>query len=230
VRTSQVSQAAPSAVGHWTFDAGSGTSAADSSSGGDDGTLINNPQWTAGVSGEGLQFDGNRTAVRMSGSGNLANLYKGGMTVSAWIHPTTAGSGGRGRIVDKDNNDAGWFLSMYSPSNIQFAVDQFGGSSPSRISTAGVDLNRWQHVAATWDGSTLGSNIHLYIDGVPADGAAVNGSGAPLDDSGSPLTVGNRVGDLARGFAGDMDEVQVYNRVLTAAEIHTLASGVAVNN
>jgi hypothetical protein len=230
VKASQVSQTAPSAVGHWTFDAGSGTSAADSSSGGDAGTLINNPQWTAGVSGEALQFDGNRTAVRMSGSGNLANLYKGGLTVSAWIRPTTSGGGGRGRIVDKDNNDSGWFFSMYSPGNIQFAVDQFGGANPSRISTAGVDLNRWQHVAATWDGSTLGSNIHLYIDGVPADGAAVNGSGAALDDSGSPLTVGNRVRDLARGFAGDMDEVQVYNRVLTAAEIHTLASDVAVAN
>jgi len=132
--------------------------------------------------------------------------------------------------VDKDNNDGGWFFSMYSSTNIQFAVDQFGGANPSRISTTGVDLNRWQHVAATWDGSTLGSNIHLYVDGVPADGAAVNGSGTPIDDSGSPLTVGNRAGDLARGFAGDIDDVQVYDRILTASEIRDLASGVTVDN
>jgi hypothetical protein len=219
-----------SAVGHWTFDAGSGTSAVDSSGAGDTGTLINGPGWTAGVSGEALRFDGNQTGVRVAGSGSLANLYKGGLTVSAWIRPTTSGSGGRGRIVDKDNNDAGWFFSMYSPTNIQFAVDQFDGSNPSRISTATVDLNRWQHVVATWDGSTVGSNIHLYVDGVSADGGAVNGAGAPIDDSGTPLTIGNRSGDLARGFAGDVDEVQIYNRVLSPAEIRNLAAGVAVAN
>jgi hypothetical protein len=165
----------------------------------------------------------------MAGSGSLANLYKGGVTVSAWIRPASSGGGGRGRIVDKDNNDAGWFLSMYS-NQIQFAVDQFNGASPGRISTAGVDLNRWQHVAATWDGSTVGSNIHLYIDGVPADGTAVNGSGSAVDDSGTPLTVGNRAGDLARGFDGGIDEVRVYNRALTAAEIQSLASGEQISN
>jgi len=224
-----VSQGPTSAVGFWTFDAGAGTSAADSAEGGNDGALINNPQWTTGVAGKALSFDGDGTAVRMSGSGSLANLYKGGVTVSAWIRPTSSGGGGRGRIVDKDNNDAGWFFSMYS-NRIQFAVDQFNGANPSRISTAGVDLNRWQHVAATWDGSADGSNIHLYVDGVPVDGSAVNGSGTALDDSGVPLTVGNRAGDLARGFAGGIDEVQVYNRALSASEIHSLASGGEISN
>ena len=89
-------------------------------------------------------------------------------------------------------------------------------------------MNRWQHVVATWDGSQDGSNIHLYVDGVPVDGSAVDGSGSAFDDSGTPLTVGNRAGDLARGFNGGIDEVQVYNRVLTASEIHSLASGANV--
>jgi Concanavalin A-like lectin/glucanases superfamily len=212
------------AAGQWTFDAGTGSSAADSSDNGNDGTLINSPQWIAGVAGRALNFDGDGNAVRMSGSGGLANLDKGGLTVSAWIRPATAGAGGRGRIVDKDNNDAGWFFSMYTSNNIQFAVDQFDGANPSRISTAAVDLNRWQHVVATWDGSTSGSNIHLYVDGVLVDGGASSGSGARFDDSGTPLTVGNRAGDLARGFDGGIDEVQVYDRVLSASEIQTLAS------
>jgi len=172
-----------------------------------------------------MRFDGDRTAVKKSGSGSLANLYKGGLTVSAWINPSSPGAGGRGRIVDKDNHDAGWFFSMYYSNNIQFAVDQFDGDNPSRISTAGVDLNRWQHVAATWDGSTSGSNIHLYVDGVPADGTAVNGSGSKYDDSGTPVTIGNRAVDLARGFEGGIDEVSVYNRVLTAEEIRDLSAG-----
>jgi hypothetical protein len=222
-----VSQGPTSAVGQWSFDAGSGSSAADSAGSGNDGALINNPQWTAGAAGKALSFNGDGTAVRMAGAGSLANLYKAGMTVSAWIRPASSGGGGRGRIVDKDNNDAGWFFSMYSD-RIQFAVDQFNGSNPSRISNASVDSNRWQHVAATWDGSQDGSNIHLYVDGAPVDGSAVDGSGTAYDDSGTPLTVGNRAGDLSRGFDGGIDEVQVYNRALSAAEIRSLASGEAV--
>lgn len=187
-----------------------------------------NPPQQTGEVGHWLsvasQFDGDGAALRISDSGALANLYKGGVTVSAWIRPAASGSGGRGRIVDKDNNDAGWFFSMYTASRIQFAVDQFDGANPSRISTAGVDVNRWQHVAATWDGSTSGANIHLYVDGVPADGSAVDGSGSTYDDSGSPLTIGNRSGDLARGFAGGIEDVLVYDRVLTPAEIQTLAA------
>lgn len=225
VKVSQGSQPPQAAAGQWTFDSGTGTSAADSSGGGNDGSLVNGPQWTTGVSGRALSFDGGRAAVLMSGAGNVANLHKGGLTVSAWIRPVSAGGGGRGRIIDKDNNDEGWFFSMDSSSRIQFAVDQFNGSNPSRISTDGIDLNRWQHVAATWDGSTRGSNIHVYIDGVPADAGVVNGSGSPYDDSGTPLTVGNRAGDLTRGFAGGIDEVRVYNRVLTPSEIRDLSSG-----
>jgi hypothetical protein len=218
-------QATTSAVAQWTFNAGAGNSAASSASNDNDGQLVNGPQWITGVPGTALGFDGDRAAVLMSGSGSVANLYKGGLTVSAWIRPASAGAGGRGRIVDKDNNDAGWFFSMYSPTRIQFAVDQFDAGSPSRISTEGVDLNRWQHVAATWDGTTRGSKIHLYIDGVPADGGATNGSGSTYNDAGTPLTVGNRASDQARGFDGGIDEVQIYNRVLTPAEIRNLAAG-----
>jgi Concanavalin A-like lectin/glucanases superfamily len=80
-------------------------------------------------------------------------------------------------------------------------------------------------VAVTWDGTTNASNIHIYINGVPADGTATNGSGTPLSDATTPFTIGNRPVDEARNFDGSIYGVRVYNRMLSSQEIQSLVNG-----
>jgi hypothetical protein len=227
-------------VGYWKFDEGLGTTTADSSGNGDGGTLVNGPVWTTGRTGSALSFAATTSSVSVNGGGSLADLYNSGhgMTVTAWIKPASAGGGGGGRIVDKDNNDGGWFLKMNGATSLQFAGDQFTavgsvqGKAVTLNSTNSIVLNQWQHVAATWDGTTnaQGTNsqgIHLYVNGVLADDAtsAVNGTGAPQTDAGTPFTIGNRPVDNARNFNGSIDGVRVYNRILTQAEIQSLVNG-----
>jgi regulation of enolase protein 1 (concanavalin A-like superfamily) len=212
-------------AGYWNLNEGSGTTAVDASGSGNTGTLINAPTWTTGESGGALNFaNGGKAYVSIPGAGSLANLYTGGITVSAWIKPRTAGGGNFGRLIDKDNNEGGWFFAMNGATALRFAVDAFPTISPSRLSSAGIKVNVWQHVAATWDGSTSGSNIHLYINGVPADGAPIDGAGVAEPDDGTPFSIGNRSLDLARSFDGAIDEVRVYRGVLSAAEIQALAN------
>jgi hypothetical protein len=214
-------------VGYWKLDEGSGTTTADASGNGNRGTLLNAPAWTAGQTGNALNFSAS-SSVAINGAGNLANLYKTGMTVAAWIKPGALSAGGR--IADKDNNNGGWFFGM-SNAKVQFVADQFipdgsvAAAAASRVSAGSTTLNTWQHVVATWDGTTNASNIHIYINGVLSDGAAVNGSGIADLDSSTPFTIGNRPVDLKRNFPGSIDEVRVYNRVLTQAQIQTLAQG-----
>src|SRR5262249_34720680 len=108
---------------------------------------------------------------------------------------------------------------------VEFGVDLFPSLQPKRISSSAIVLNSWQHVAATWDGSPSGSGIHLYVNGVLAEGGGVtNGAGTPISDSATPLSIGNRTADFARAFDGLVDEVRVYRGVLTAAEIRALAN------
>jgi hypothetical protein len=216
-------------IGYWKFDEGSGTMAADSSGSGNNGTLVNGPTWKPGETGDALSFSATTSSVAVNGGGNLANLYSSGMTVTAWINP--ASSQGTGRIVDKDNNDVGWFFGMTTATTVQFTADQFSpsgtipGAAASRTSGNSIVSNTWQHVAATWDGTTNGSNIHIYVNGALSEGAAINGSGVPLSDSGTPFTIGNRPVDLKRNFAGSIDSVRIYNRVLSQAEIQSLVAG-----
>lgn len=234
--TSMTVQAQTGPVGWWKFDEGTGTTAVDSSGGGHNGTLTGSPTWSTGRIGSyAITFNGTTQSVAVSGSGTLANLYSSGMTVVAWINPVNGGGGAGGRIVDKDNNDQGWFFSMDGATTVKFTSDQFSGTSPSRSSaTPAIVANTWQHVAATWDGSmngsgTNGAGIHIYINGVEStDGTVANGGGgAAYDDSTTPLTIGNRPTDNARGFNGSVDDVRVYNRVLSAAEIQALADSTA---
>lgn len=213
-------------VGFWNLNENAGITATDDSGSGNTGTLINSPQWIAGESGSALNFvNGGKAYVSASGAESLSNLYAHGMTVAAWIRPRSAGGGSAGRIIDKDNNNAGWFFSMNAATGVKLAIDTFTVSSPSRVSTTGIKLNVWQHVAATWDGSVTGSNIHIYINGVLADGTAVNGSGVAEADAVTPFAIGNRSVDVARSFDGGIDEVRVYSGTLTAAEIQALANG-----
>lgn len=213
-------------VGFWNLNENGGNTATDDSGSGNTGTLINSPQWIPGESGSALNFaNGGKGYVSASGAESLSDLYAHGMTVAAWIKPRSAGGGNGGRILDKDNNNGGWFFSMNGATGVKLAIDTFTVSSPSRVSTTGIKLNVWQHVAATWDGSVTGSNIHIYINGVLADGTAVNGSGVAEADEDTPFAIGNRSVDVARPFDGGIDEVRVYSGVLTAAEIQALANG-----
>jgi Concanavalin A-like lectin/glucanases superfamily len=210
----------PSEVGYWSFNEGSGSIVNDSSGQGSAGQLLNGPAWTTGESGTALSFNNGAAAVEIPGSGSVANLYQHGMTAAAWIKPGDGATGDR--IFDKHNDTVGWLLKM-NRDTVQF-TGQFNSASVIRYGVRDVTLNGWQHVAVTWDGSANGANVHLYINGVLIDGSFLNGAGSPGDDSGVPLTIGNAV-DLASGFGGVIDEVRVFDRVLSAGEVASLATG-----
>ena len=86
-----------------------------------------------------------------------------------------------------------------------------GSAAPISRGTAALPAGVWSHLATTWDGSTL----RLYVDGVQKASRAFAG---PIRVSSGPLKIG---GNAVWGewFSGRIDDVRVYNRGLTAAEI-----------
>jgi len=158
-----------------------------------------------------LSLDGTDDHAEVTGSSEIQISYP--LTISAWIYPTANSSTNNLRTIISWGSAAtgqGRFLGLNSTSNnLEFGT--YGGNTTS--STA-LSLNTWYHVAATVDtGSTK-----LYIDG-------------SLDTTGSntlnSFTYGKtHVGELyyatgtaARHFAGNIDELAVFNSVLSADEI-----------
>jgi len=146
------------------------------------------------------------------------------MTISAWIKSDNtalqyiAGEG------DTGNN--GYFLSTNSGNSIRFKMGS-GSASKQLLSDGAVDFSDWTHVAGTYDGTTM----KLWINGIlnSTDTGTVSG---PLAYSG--ITEGFVVGQiegytLARTFNGSIDEVMIFNRVLSDGEIFILADGFDVD-
>jgi fibronectin type 3 domain-containing protein len=194
----------------YSFNAGSGTTVIDASSNGNNGT-INGATWsTQGRYGGALSFNGTSNMVVIPNSASL-NL-SAGMTLQAWIMPTAVQSGWRTvmqREVDayflNASNDNGPLI----PSGGGHIGDQVQWVSGSTASP----VNAWTHLAMTYDGAQM----RLYVNGVLAAGQTATG---PIQTNSNALRIGGNV-PYGEFFQGLIDEVRVYNRALSQAEIQT---------
>ncbi|MDR4507113.1 MAG: LamG domain-containing protein [Candidatus Brocadiaceae bacterium] len=210
---------------HYKFNEGSGLAATDSSGNGNNGT-INGAEWSAGQSGAGLEFDGVNDSVDFA-----TNLgISGELTVSAWVYPTVAPNGD-GRVIASTyewNNTAslrrGWSLGIDNGSTdrIQFMVyDRLGKSASTNIDNFFADnLNRWTLVTGVFKPSQY---ARMYVNGTMVSEETVDVPAAIAYAAGTNLRIGMRADSSSLGmWRGGIDEVRIYDRVLTNKEISDL--------
>jgi hypothetical protein len=224
---------APGLIGRWGLNEGVGAVAADSSGGGNDGTIVGSvwaPGFGFGAPLTSLYFDGSDGYVTM---GEAPGLGAATFTIEGWIMPlgpgqtTTSGTGGvvgvplvcKGRgEADGDNRDANYFLAIRDGDNVlaaDFEDTASGLNHPVAGSTPLQDLV-WQHIAATYDGTTW----RLYVNGQPD--AELEVSATPRFDSIQHFSLGSALtstGAPAGFFEGILDEVRVWDYARTQTEI-----------
>jgi uncharacterized repeat protein (TIGR01451 family) len=193
-------------VGAYSFDEGLGTTAGDGSGNGNTGTLSGATWTTAGKYGNALSFNGtsSRLTIADASSLDLTNA----MTLEAWVQPSVTLSGWRS-IVTKDV-DRYYLMASSNPQNRPAVGGTFGTTNQNVFGTASLAVNTWIHVAATYERTT----IRLYVNGVQVASGAQT---AAISTSNSALTIG--ADSYGEYFNGLIDEVRIYNRALTAAEI-----------
>ena len=209
-------------VGYWSMNEGTGTVAGDGSGNENRGTLTGGPTWVDGKRGKALNFDGNDDLVNAGSATSLDQLPA--ITVSAWIYPRNVAAASDDVFSKRTAAGAsGW---KFGPSStgagrLSFVVDydtDLNHTSNSNV----ISANVWQHIAISWDGSTSAANARIYINGVETTYAqTTNGTTNRVSDAANPLTIGAQ-SDGGNPYNGLIDEVRIYNRALSAAEIQTL--------
>lgn len=216
---SQLYNFAPGPSGEWKLDEKSGTTANDTSGNGKTSTITAGAGgWTSGKIGSAYNFDGVDTKIDTSSTFLVPQV----LTVEGWIYPKSEGESGAGTIWSSGGTGAIVFQMASSGTNgLNF---RYGNCITSgRVLQASADntitLNTWQHVAVTFSGSTDGSGVTFYVNGVVVAKAA--------DESdcvgGLPSTTDNWTIGAAENqtvvFDGLIDQVRVFDYVRTPGQI-----------
>ena len=213
----------PSLVGLWHFDETSGTTAADASGNGNDGTVSSTGVgFVPGKVGGAFDFS-NGSVLVPSDAFDLPAAF----TISAWINLDTLGPSSRGRIFDKHSLTKNGYAFYTAPNNALLLEIDYNATPDVRITTLSnvISLGTWVHVAATWGGTPFASGMKIYVNGalVGVQTDSPNGATGRSDDSPNSVRLGNnQPGD--RALDGRLDEMRFYNRALSAAEIQDIYS------
>ncbi len=154
-------------------------------------------QRVAGVQGQAVQF----TALGQRIDASTTDISRGSFSAMLWMKTPNAGvrflNSGYGTIV----------LGLNTSGQVQAAM-HMGNSTAIADSTAAVNDNLWHHLAMTYAESTGTGTLSLYVDGYLVESVATGLR--------SPGRAGVIIGN---DYLGGLDEVAVYNKALTAAEI-----------
>ncbi len=197
-------------VGHWGFDNGSGLVVTDSA-GSNDGTIVGESNWNS----DGyLNFDGDQYVTLDGISGQQPGDE---MTISAWVRLDNLSGV---KVIYNCNSwwaDGLFHFQIYND-HIEFAVWGYEALSVQSFN----DVGSWYHVTAVYSNSNSDSAIKLYVNGEEA--AAMAADQTLQVDLSNAACIGAWDNGTAveRIFSGGIDELRVYDRMLSAADIAEL--------
>ena len=202
------------------FEEVSGMTVADASGNRNNGTISNSVRITTGHSGNALQFNGANAWVTVNDSASLD--LSTGMTLEAWVYPQLLINSGKAVILKETSG--GEVYSLYASEDENKPTSFFSnGGYHDTVGINPLPLNQWTHLVSTYDGQFQ----RLYVNGKEVDNSKQNGL---IQQSTGVLRIG---GNSLWGeyFKGYIDEVRIYSRALTPAEIkYNLATAISVSN
>jgi hypothetical protein len=224
-------------AGQWKLDESAGTTAADSSGNGNDGTLLNfpaSPWLPAGGQVDGaLEFDGNNDWVSIPGD-SVFDLWSGQQhTWSVWVNNTSFKENAYAWSQDDAGTAPEFFITPHTTSSSTWGPVTAGvtaglnNGSSSRLvvhTTNNVlTLGNWHHVLVTYDGTlTPSSRMRIYVDGVDrTDTGDVLSVGSVPNVAGADIRIGWG-GWSGTEYDGKIDDMRFYDRLLDAQEIEDL--------
>lgn len=220
-----------SLVAHYKLDETTGTTAYDSSGNGHDGTLQSGMDAAIdslpGAVGTALSFDGVDDGAEIASFADLNIATDGSFSQFLWFKKSTdcgANAGSDNEVMatryGSGFTDRTWWFGCTASSDA-LAIRFYGSSSSAIVIGPVIDDGQWHHGGWIYDANV--GEVRLYLDGTE-----VNSQSYTLDadmNLANPLCIGSydaQCDDSRFYFRGELDDVRLYNRVLTAPEIQNL--------
>ncbi len=191
-------------IGYWALDENTGTSATDTSTNGNNGTLTGGPTWTTGQIGSAVDFDGVDDNIATPSVRGVVNA-----TTSVWIRPDSVT--GTHTVIRHDNNFG-----------IDLANDEIrwyweGGSAYHDTTAANLSTGQWYHIVGTYFSGGSSNNVQVYVNGVAQTLSNDDETNTPSASSG--VVASSWLGSY---YDGQLDEVRIYDRTLSPDEVWQL--------
>ena len=199
-------------VGYWKFD-GDATDV----TGQNYGTFMNGATIAKdAIKGQVVTFAAVNDYMRVKYT-SILDMGTGSLSISVWFNAGT--SSVLGTIVSKSPKLDNYSLLLHADGRILLDTN---GNNFYRYSTNGINYrdNKWHHAVAIFDSSV--PTINIYVDGVLSNGTPMFLNGNNIKSSTSDLLVGNNNGYGQYGFQGSIDDLMIFNRVLSPDEVKML--------
>jgi RHS repeat-associated protein len=216
-QSASVCAPAPSGLVSWW----SGEGNANDSIGSNNGTLANGATFAPGLVGQAFSFDGVNDYVEFPDSPSLSITDT--LSIDAWIKPNSVGAATILSKYDSSIHQESYVLAVTNGGTLRFYLAGTGGCRAVDTVNSVLSASVWTHVAATFN--PAGQVMKIFVNGaeVPVTLDAVcNNTIASIFDSTTPVRLGALIGgsgQIGAFFSGLVDEVDLYNRVLTPDEI-----------
>jgi len=203
-------------ISYWKFD-GDLTDA----NGNNDGTAASgittlNEQ---GVINQSPYFNGSSNAYISCGNDQSLNITGTAISMSAWVFNEK--TSGIGDVISKGRDytsNYGYHLRWYNSNNSVQAIYRLSNNLNNTVGVIGLNLNEWYHIVSTFDGV----NGKIYINGQLENTTEQAGS---IGNATTQFIIGaHSAGPTGWGYQwkGRIDEVGIWNRVLSPEEINGL--------
>ncbi|MBK1833056.1 LamG domain-containing protein [Roseibacillus ishigakijimensis] len=237
-------------LSHWTFDDGSGLVAADTGgSVANNGTWANGSgdglTWVSGVVGGAAQLAGTVSDQHFDITSGIEADNKTQLSYSMWIAPnlTQAGSGGdldnkgifttgSAQVARTDGITETVFNGQFWGATWQFQnglrLDNTGALQNIQVYDGSETVPVWNHVVFTWDG-TAGSPasgdevVNVFVNGGLAATTSSRNVSRLIDDG--DWQIGRDRANTGRMYGGAIDDLAVWDQVLTPEEVNYIYQG-----
>ena len=206
-------------VGAWAFNEGAGATASDASGNGNHGVVAGaGATWTtSGKYGGALSFNGSSGSVTVPNAPSIS--LSSSYTLEAWVRPTAL-SGYQTILIKETTGGCSYWLQT-NATGVSSGLGN-GGCREHQSTTPAVPVNQWSHLAAVFNDTA--NTYTIYLNGVAV--STQSETAAPVANS--QALVFGQSGCSGCGFErwrGLFDDIRIYNRPLSTAEIQTDMNG-----